>query len=137
MFLLRNPTIHNAIQAGPREGVFVKGLLLEGASWDMDFATLVDAPPMKVCALAQCVLFVCLAQRGCLRTAVFTDVDQDAHHSHEAHRIKEEDAQGNLQLPLLRLPRSPRQSRNAVLRNELRVEGDAHPHPDCAALFTH
>jgi len=45
------PTTHIALQAGPREGVFVKGLLLEGAGWDMDFATLVEAPPMKVCLL--------------------------------------------------------------------------------------
>ena len=42
---------HYVLQAGPREGVFVKGLLLEGAGWDMDFATLVEAPPMKVCLL--------------------------------------------------------------------------------------
>jgi dynein heavy chain len=45
-------------QAGPREGVFVKGLMLEGAGWDMDFATLVEAPPMKVCGLT--LLFFCI-----------------------------------------------------------------------------
>jgi dynein heavy chain len=45
-------TTHNVLQAGPREGVFVKGLLLEGAGWDMDFATLVEAPPMKVFAMS-------------------------------------------------------------------------------------
>jgi dynein heavy chain len=43
------------LQAGPREGVFVKGLLLEGAGWDMDFSTLVEAPPMKVSAPARCM----------------------------------------------------------------------------------
>lgn len=45
---------HYVLQAGPREGVFVKGLLLEGAGWDMDFATLVEAPPMKVCCTMRC-----------------------------------------------------------------------------------
>jgi len=41
-------SVESDIKAGPREGVFVKGLLLEGAGWDMDFATLVEAPPMKM-----------------------------------------------------------------------------------------
>jgi dynein heavy chain len=70
---------HYVLQAGPREGVFVKGLLLEGAGWDMDFATLVEAPPMKVCSTVRCD-FVLLR----LRHVSFPDVDQDAHHSYEA-----------------------------------------------------
>jgi len=50
-----------ASQAGPREGVFVKGLLLEGAGWEMDFSTLVEAPPMKVSATARCLHFAILS----------------------------------------------------------------------------
>jgi hypothetical protein len=68
------------LQAGPREGVFVKRLLLEGAGWDMDFATLVEAPPMKVCRTLSCD-FVLLRLHRVSRP----DVDQDAHHSYEAH----------------------------------------------------
>jgi hypothetical protein len=70
----------HVLQAGPREGVFVKGLLLEGAGWDMDFATLVEAPPMKVCCTLRCDVILLRSHRVSL-----PDVDQDAHHSYEAH----------------------------------------------------
>ena len=56
-FLVQSSASEDSIQAAPKEGAYVKDMILEGAKWDFVESCLLDADPMMLFNAMPIVLF--------------------------------------------------------------------------------